>query len=92
MRPVFHTTIVLLALVLSACEMKTPRAKTPPPPQPDTRQSGTRAGVRACRAAFHSTDTGAACRSPQPIDPEALATPPVYVPAEQSADSKTRRG
>ena len=91
MRPVFHTTIVLLALVLSACEMKTPRAKTPPPPQPDSARAEP-APESAPAEPLSIPQTQVRLPSPQPIDPEALATPPVYVPADQSQTSKTRRG
>jgi hypothetical protein len=91
MRPVFHTTIVLLVLVLPACEMKTPRAKTPPPPQPDSAKAEP-APDSTLAEPLSIPQTQVRLPSPQPIDPEALATPPVYVPAEQSQASKTRRG
>jgi predicted DNA-binding protein len=91
MRPVFHTTIVLLVLVLSACEMKTPRAKTPPPPQPDSAKAEPTPESTPAEP-LSIPQTQVRLPSPQPIDPEALATPPVYVPAEQSQTSKTRRG
>ena len=91
MRPVFPTTIVLLALVLSACEMKTPRAKTAPPPQPDSAKAEP-APESTPAEPLSIPQTQVRLPSPQPIDPEALATPPVYVPAEQSQTSKTRHG
>ena len=91
MRPVFHTTIVLLGLVLSACEMKTPRAKTPPPPQPDSAKAEP-APESAPAEPLSIPQTQVRLPSPQPIDPEALATPPVYVPAEQTQTSKSHRG
>ena len=91
MRPVLHTTIVLLALVLSACEMKTPRAKTLPPPQPDSAKAEP-PQESAPTEPLSIPQTQVRLPSPQPIDPDALATPPVYVPAEQSQTSKTHHG
>jgi hypothetical protein len=91
MRPVLHTTIVLLALVLSACEMKTPRAKTQPPPQPDSAKAEP-APESAPTEPLSSPQTQVRLPSPQPIDPDALATPPVYVPADASQTNKARHG
>jgi hypothetical protein len=91
MRPVFHITIVLMALVLSACEMKTLRAKTPPPPQPDSAKAEP-PPESAPAEPLSIPQTQVRLPSPQPIDPDALATPPVYVPAEQSPTSKTHHG
>jgi hypothetical protein len=90
MRPVFHTTIVLLALVLSACEMKTTRAKTPSPPQPDSAKTESAAPESAPAEPLSSPQTQVRLPSPQPIDPDALATPPVYVPADASQTNKAR--
>ncbi len=91
MRPVLHTTIVVLALVLSACEMKTPRAKTPSPPQPDSAKAEP-APESAPTEPLSIPQTQVRLPSPQPIDPQALATPPVYVPADASQTSKTHHG
>lgn len=91
MRPVFHTTIVLLAVVLSACEMKIPRAKTTPPPQPDSAKAEPPA-ESAPAESLSTPQTQVRLPSPQPIDPEALATPPINVPAETSQTSKTHHG
>jgi predicted DNA-binding protein len=88
MRPVFQTTICLLALMLSACEMKFPRAKTPSPPQPASAKAEPPPETAPAEP-LSTPQTQVHLPNPQPIDPDALATPPVNVPAEPS---KTRQG
>ena len=91
MRPVFKITIGLLALVLSACEMKLPGAKTAPPPQPiNTKAEPPPEPVPS--GPLSSPQTQVRLPSPQPIDPEAVVTPPVNVPAEPSQTHQSHRG
>lgn len=87
MRPVFQTTIGLLALMLSACELKMPRAKTPSPPQPASANAEPPPESTPAEP-LSIPQTQVRLPNPQPIDPDALATPPVNVPAEPS---KTRQ-
>jgi len=91
MRSVFHTTILLFALVLSACELKPTRAKTPSPPQPDSAKTEP-APEPAPAEPLSVPQTQVRLPSPQPIDPEALATPPVYVPPQPSQTRPAGRG
>jgi hypothetical protein len=91
MRPVSQLVIVLVALVLSACEMKPTRDKTPSPPQPDS-ASAEPAPESAPAEPLSIPQTQVRLPSPQPIDPQALATPPVYVPADASQTSKNHHG
>ena len=91
MRPVSQLTIVLLALVLSACEMKPTRAKAPSPPQPDSAKAEP-APESAPAEPLSIPQTQVRLPSPQPIDPQALATPPVYVPADASQTNKNHHG
>jgi len=90
MRPVFHVTIVVFALGLSACEMKPMRAKTPSPPQPDSAKVEP-ATESAPNEPLSVPQTQVRLPSPQPIDPQALATPPVYVPPAPSQSRSTNR-
>lgn len=91
MRPVFKITVTLLALVLSACEMKLPRAKTAPPPQPVSPKAEP-PQESAPAEPLSSPQTQVRLPSPQPIDPDAVVTPPVTVPAEPSQTHQTHRG
>lgn len=91
MRPVFKITIALLALVLSACEMKLPRAKTMPPPQPASAKAEP-PQESAPAEPLSSPQTQVRLPSPQPIDPDAVVTPPVNVPAEPSQTHQSHRG
>ena len=91
MRLIFKITIGLLALALSACEMKLPRAKTTPPPQPASAKEEP-PQEPAPAGPLSSPQTQVRLPSPQPIDPEAVVTPPVNVPAEPSQSHQAHRG
>lgn len=91
MRPVFQITIGLLALVLSACEMKLPHAKTAAPPQPTSAQAEP-PPESAPAGPLSSPQTQVRLPSPQPIDPDAVVTPPVNVPAEPTQNHQLHRG
>jgi hypothetical protein len=91
MRSVSQTTIGLLALMLSACEMKLPHAKTPSPPQPVSAQAEPPA-ESAPAEPLSIPQTTVRLPNPQPIDPDALATPPVNVPAEASKTRQSNHG
>src|ERR1700675_1955135 len=86
MRSVFQLTVGLLALMLSACELKMPHATTPSPPQPANAKAEP-LPEPASSEPLSIPQTQVYLPNPQPIDPDALATPPINVPAEPS---KTR--
>jgi hypothetical protein len=72
----------ILALALSACDMKLTRAKTPPPPQPTEAKADPPPSEPAPNEPLSIPQTQVRLPRPQPIDPEALATPPVSTPSE----------
>ncbi|HVP48053.1 MAG TPA: hypothetical protein VMT32_15775 [Bryobacteraceae bacterium] len=90
MRPIFQTTIGVLALLLSACETKTPRATTVPPPQPASAKAEPQPEP-APSEPLSMPQTQVRLPNPQPIDPQALAAPPVSVPAEPPQQRQARR-
>ena len=78
---VSKTLTVLLAISLCACEMKVRRVQTPPPPQPVPVKTEPPPEI-ASNEPLSIPQTQVRLPSPQPINPEALATPPVTSPAE----------
>jgi len=89
MRPVFKVTIGVLILLLSACEFKRQQAKTPPPPQPTAARAEPPPLAPASDEPLSTPQTQVRLPQPQPIDPEAVVTPPV--PPEPSAPRPKRR-
>jgi len=90
MRQASKILVGVLVFALSGCEMKMRRVKTPPPPQP------TAAKVEpptepAVTEPLSIPQTQVRLPRPQPIDPEALATPPVSLPSEPSAPRPSHR-
>jgi hypothetical protein len=88
MRPLWNISIGILILVLSGCEMKKHQVQTAPPPRP--------AAVRTELPPESVPDeplsipqTQVRLPNPQPINPQALATPPV--PTEPSAPRTARK-
>jgi len=90
MRTSCKTTLVVLALVLSACETKTPRAATVPPPQPATAKAEAPQEPPSVEP-ISIPQTQVQLPSPQPIDPQALATPPMSVPGEPAKSHQSRQ-
>jgi hypothetical protein len=80
----------ILALALSACDMKLTHAKTPPPPQP-TAATAESPPEQAASEPLSIPQTQVRLPRPQPIDPEALAMPPVSAPSEPSAPRPSHR-
>jgi hypothetical protein len=76
---VFRLAIVLLALCAAACNMRLPNAKTPPPPQPTAAKAEPPPSA-ASNEPLSIPQTQVRLPRPQPIDPEALATPPITLP------------
>ncbi len=76
-------TMGVMALLLSGCEMNLRRAKTPPAPQPSTAAEEP-PPAPAPSDPLSIPQTQVKLPRPQPIDPEALATPP-SPPSETSA-------
>jgi hypothetical protein len=68
-------TMGVLALLLSACDLKLRQAKTPPAPQPTAAQAQP-PPAPAPSEPLSIPQTQVKLPRPQPIDPEALATPP----------------
>jgi hypothetical protein len=80
----------ILALALSACDMKLTRAKTPPPPQPVAAKPEPPSDP-AANEPLSIPQTQVRLPRPQPIDPEALAMPPVSAPSEPSSPRPSHR-
>jgi len=89
MRLASKILIGILALALSACDMKLTRAKTPPPPQPTATKAESPPDPAASEP-LSIPQTQVRLPRPQPIDPEALATPP-STPSEPSAPRPSHR-
>jgi hypothetical protein len=81
MRLASKILVGILALALSACDMKLVRAKTPPPPQPAEAKAEPPPDPAAGEP-LSIPQTQVRLPRPQPIDPEALATPPMSAPSE----------
>jgi hypothetical protein len=90
MRLASQMLVGILALALSACDMKLMRAKTPPPPQP-TAAKAEPPPEPAASEPLSIPQTQVRLPRPQPIDPDALATPPVSAPSEPSAPRPSHR-
>ncbi len=84
MRLASKILVGILALALSACDMKLVRAKTPPPPQQpvEAKVEQPPPPDPAPNEPLSIPQTQVRLPRPQPIDPEALATPPVSAPSE----------
>jgi len=83
-------TMGVMALLLSGCEMNLRRAKTPPAPQPTTAAAEEPPPAPAPSEPLSIPQTQVKLPRPQPIDPEALATPP-SPPSEPSATHTPRK-
>lgn len=90
MRLASKILVGVLALALSACDMRVVRAKTPPPPQP-TAAKAEPPPEPAASEPLSIPQTQVRLPRPQPIDPEALATPPMSAPNEPSAPRASHR-
>ena len=88
MRRVSKTSISILALLLSACELKVKQAKTPPAPQPTVAQAAPPLPVPAPPEPLSIPQTQVRLPEAQPIDPEAVVTPPI--PAEPVAPRRKK--
>jgi hypothetical protein len=77
MRPVCKTSIGVLVLLLSACELKLKQAKTPPAPQSTVARAAPPPPAPAPAEPLSTPQTQVRLPQPQPIDPEAVVTPPV---------------
>jgi outer membrane biosynthesis protein TonB len=75
MRPVFKTTLGLLVLLLSACELKVKQAKTPPAPQPAVARA-VPPPTPPSNEPLSIPQTQVKLPAPQPVAAEADATPP----------------
>ncbi|PYT28359.1 MAG: hypothetical protein DMG57_15100 [Acidobacteria bacterium] len=78
-------SVGILALLLAGCEMRMGRAKTPATPQPAVAKIEHPAPEPESSEPLSIPQTQVELPQPQAIDPEALATPPVYTPAETAA-------
>src|SRR6185503_11677269 len=78
MRAFFKTLIVALALAGAACKMQLRPAKTPPAPQAATAKAEPQPSPPSEPLSIPQTQVR--LPRPQPIDPEALATPPIILP------------
>src|SRR5579859_1100155 len=81
----------VLVLALSACDMKLTRTKTPSPPQPTEAKAEPPPSDQAANEPLSIPQTQVRLPRPQPIDPEALAMPPVSAPSEASAPRQSHR-
>lgn len=87
---VSKTVTVLFAVSLCGCEMKLKRAQTPPPPQPVPVKTEPPQET-ASNEPLSIPQTQVRLPSPQPINPEAIATPPATLPAEATAAHPAHR-
>jgi len=90
MRLVPKITIGALALLLSACELKVKQAKTPPPPQPAPAVT-VPPSAPAPTEPLSIPQTQVMLPRPQPLNPEALVTPPPTTSTEPSTPRVTSR-
>ena len=81
----------VLALMLAGCEMRLGRAKTPATPQPTAAKIEHPAPEPQSSEPLSIPQTQVELPRPQAIDPQALATPPIYTPAETAAQHQARR-
>ena len=88
MRRVSKTSISVLVLLLCACELKVKQAKTPPAPQPTVAQAAPPPPALGPSEPLSIPQTQVRLPEPQPIDPEAVVTPPV--PPEPAAPRRKR--
>jgi len=77
MHPVFKTSISVLVLLLSACDLNLKQAKTPPAPQPTVARAASPPPAPAPSEPLSIPQTQVRLPQPQPIDPEAVVAPPV---------------
>ena len=87
---VSKTITVLFVIALCGCEMKVRRAQTPPPPQPVPVKAEPPPEI-ASNEPLSIPQTQVRLPSPQPINPEAVATPPVTLPAEAAVANPVHR-
>src|ERR1700682_1087392 len=87
---VSKTITVLFAISLCACEMKGRRAQTPPPPQPVPVKAEPPPEL-ASNEPLSIPQTQVRLPAPQPINPEAVATPPATLPAEAAVAHPAHR-
>jgi hypothetical protein len=90
MRLASKTTIGVAALLLCACEMKAPRAKAPAPPQPAAAKAEPPPEPGPSEP-LSIPQTQVRLPSPQPLNPEAVVSPPLSAPAGKSAASTAGR-
>ena len=81
----------ILALLMVGCEMRPGHAKTPATPQPTAAKTEHPAPEPQSTEPLSIPQTQVQLPRPQSIDPQALATPPVYTPAETAAQHPARR-
>jgi len=89
MRLVFKTSLGLLVLLLSACELKLKQAKTPPALQPTVARAEP-PPTPPSNEPLSTPQTNVRLPDPQPISPEADATPPTP-PEPTSLQTKPHR-
>jgi hypothetical protein len=87
---VSKTVTVLFAVSLCGCEMKVKRAQTPAPPQPVPVKTEPPQEA-ASNEPLSIPQTQVRLPSPQPINPEAIATPPATLPAEAAGAHAAHR-
>src|SRR5690242_19185411 len=92
MSGVSKIVIVVLAWSLASCEMSPlGRAKTPPTPAPEAAKTEPPPAPSVPSEPLSIPQTQVQLPRPQPIDPEALATPPVTVAAEPASQRPPHR-
>jgi hypothetical protein len=87
---VSKTITVLFVISLCACERKVKHAQTPPPPQPVPVKAEPPPEI-ASNEPLSIPQTQVRLPTPQPINPEAVATPPVTLPAEAAVAHPAHR-
>lgn len=92
MRPVLKITIGVTALLLSACEFKLKQAKTPPPPQPTVARAEPPPAPPVPAEPLSTPQTQVKLPQPQPINPEAVVTPPITPEPSPPRPKRPRAG
>jgi hypothetical protein len=87
----FKILIVSLSLAVAACKMQLRPAKTPPAPQAATAKAEPQQTAPPSEP-LSIPQTQVRLPRPQPIDPEALATPPIILPEPPTPRPTNRSG
>ena len=92
MRPVLKIAIGVTALVLYGCDFNLTQAKTPPPPQPTAARAEPPPAPSVPAEPLSTPQTQVKLPQPQPINPEAVVTPPITPEPSRTRPKRPRAG